>query len=335
MKTKPYNRHETFLAALTDSAVTVPTPLTREERYLAKIAGESVTIPEAPYNRYETYLAKLAGQDVTVPTPASRLEVFLYKACGYDCDVPIPANREEVFWARYVGSEATGGSVMINDAAAGSPRSFVVHVEPVQAGEGDPTPDNIRDISGWDEVVITDGTSAAPIYSAPFASTVYAGTIDVMTGNVVSTHKLYKITARTSWSNNSTRDYFYRTLPSDSFPVNNNAEQSTGLCDRSRLLTGLDLDAFVGRMNVCMYSNKNVGNAKTFLIGYFKYDGVTVNTLAKLQSYIDNGGFFTLLYRLETPSEQQLTPATITLAPGSNTFTCNCGTITLKYTPDL
>ena len=145
MKTKPYNRHEIFLAALTDSDITVPTPYNREELYLAKIAGENVTIPTAPYNRYETYLAKIAGEDVTVPTPVSRLEYYLYKACGNACDVPVPANREEVFWKRYVGSDVTGSEIVITDALEGAPRSIVLNIIAKQTfpeGVTAPSPDH-------------------------------------------------------------------------------------------------------------------------------------------------------------------------------------------------
>lgn len=100
---KPYNRHELYIAALSDSSLTIPDmPYTREETYLAKINGASVTLPDAPVNRYETYLAKLAGEDVQVPIPASRLEFFLYKACGGDVQTPTPVSREEMLWDDYI-----------------------------------------------------------------------------------------------------------------------------------------------------------------------------------------------------------------------------------------
>lgn len=47
---------------------------------------------------------------------------------------------------------ATGSIVSITDGAARPAVSLVSHIEPVQEGSGDPSPDNVRPISGWDSV---------------------------------------------------------------------------------------------------------------------------------------------------------------------------------------
>lgn len=47
--------------------------------------------------------------------------------------------------------EASGDIVTVTDAAAEQVVSLVSHIEPVQEGTGDPSPDNVRPISGWDE----------------------------------------------------------------------------------------------------------------------------------------------------------------------------------------
>ena len=44
---------------------------------------------------------------------------------------------------------ASGPIVSINDALAAPLRSLRVGIDPVQAGTGDPSPDNVRPISGW------------------------------------------------------------------------------------------------------------------------------------------------------------------------------------------
>lgn len=48
--------------------------------------------------------------------------------------------------------EASGSLVTVTDAAAQPAVQLVTHIEPVQEGEGDPSPDNVRPISGWDKV---------------------------------------------------------------------------------------------------------------------------------------------------------------------------------------
>lgn len=51
-----------------------------------------------------------------------------------------------------INCEASGSMVSITDAAAQPAVQLVTHIEPVQEGEGDPSPDNVRPISGWDKV---------------------------------------------------------------------------------------------------------------------------------------------------------------------------------------
>ena len=48
--------------------------------------------------------------------------------------------------------EASGPLVTVTDAAAQPAVQLVTHIEPVQEGEGDPSPDNVRLIRGWDKV---------------------------------------------------------------------------------------------------------------------------------------------------------------------------------------
>ncbi|MBQ7864761.1 MAG: hypothetical protein IJ350_00220 [Clostridia bacterium] len=49
--------------------------------------------------------------------------------------------------------EASGSLVTVTDAAAQPAVQLVTHIEPVQEGEGDPSPDNVRPISGLDSVM--------------------------------------------------------------------------------------------------------------------------------------------------------------------------------------
>lgn len=44
----------------------------------------------------------------------------------------------------------SGSIVSIKDGAVAPAVQFISHIEPVQAGSGDPSPDNVRPISGWD-----------------------------------------------------------------------------------------------------------------------------------------------------------------------------------------
>lgn len=48
--------------------------------------------------------------------------------------------------------DATGSIVTITDGAAMPVVELISHIEPVQAGSGEPSPDNVRPISGWNNV---------------------------------------------------------------------------------------------------------------------------------------------------------------------------------------
>ena len=48
----------------------------------------------------------------------------------------------------YVTNTASGDIAAFSDGTAADAKSVVIHVEPVQAGSGDPSPDNVRPISG-------------------------------------------------------------------------------------------------------------------------------------------------------------------------------------------
>ena len=84
---------------------------------------------------------------------------------------------------------ATGAIASFPDGADSIPmKDVLIHIEPVQAGSGDPSPDNVRPITGWTGCVIShsgaDMTNPTT-YSITFpseAGTVYGGTLDVTSG---------------------------------------------------------------------------------------------------------------------------------------------------------
>ena len=58
---------------------------------------------------------------------------------------------------------ASGSIASFPDGAAMPVRDLSVDIEPVQAGSGDPSPENVRPISGWTECKVTrTGAGATP-----------------------------------------------------------------------------------------------------------------------------------------------------------------------------
>lgn len=60
----------------------------------------------------------------------------------------------------------------------------IVSLEAKQAGSGDPSPDNVRPISGYDSVTVTQSKDEAQVkqITLTLPETIYGGTVDVVTG---------------------------------------------------------------------------------------------------------------------------------------------------------
>ena len=66
----------------------------------------------------------------------------------------------------------------------GYPLSAVVSLEPKQAGSGDPSPENVRPISGYDSVTVTQSKDEAQVkqITLTLPETIYGGTVDAVAG---------------------------------------------------------------------------------------------------------------------------------------------------------
>lgn len=74
------------------------------------------------------------------------------------------------------------------EASCVTPLDITVDIDPVQEGSGDPSPDNIRPISGWTKATISHSgadTSNPTEYEIPFSTEVYGGKLNVVTGECV------------------------------------------------------------------------------------------------------------------------------------------------------
>lgn len=154
----PMSRVETYLAAILGQDAALPTPQTRSDLFWANLAGGTWALPE-PQSREEIFLAYILGDDsLTLPTPQSRVELFLAKVAGMDVELPEPASREELYLAEWVEEgggvyrTVSGNPVLFTAKQAAALKSLMIDVQPVQSGSGDPSPDNVRPISGFSAV---------------------------------------------------------------------------------------------------------------------------------------------------------------------------------------
>ena len=129
---EPITRKEMFIKRIYDKTQVIPEPITREEMFLKKAGeGESdVDIKQLSVTENGTYSEEgTAYSPVIVNVPAP----------------PIPDNA-------YLLNDLSGLPTNIATFTDGSnlpmPR-LKVGIEPIQEGSGDPSPSNVRPISGW------------------------------------------------------------------------------------------------------------------------------------------------------------------------------------------
>lgn len=79
---------------------------------------------------------------------------------------------------------SVSGNPVICHPVEGYPLSAVVTLEPKQAGSGDPSLENVRPISGYDSVTVTQSKDEAQVkqITLTLPETIYGGTVDVVTG---------------------------------------------------------------------------------------------------------------------------------------------------------
>lgn len=217
----------------------------------------------------------------------------------------------------------TGSVVHVTDAAAFPAADLTVAIEAVQSGSGDPSPDNVRPITGFTAANIyraASSSSSTPAVTVSFgaAGTVYGGTLDVTTGLLTVTWRYHDMGTITGWhysDANPANAYYYRTF-TDKKPgtVNllaslyrtTNAASAAGMADFD--IKGRDTDT-------------------TIFIKDSRYTS-TDDLKAGLAGQ-------QLIYELATPITYQLTLAEIAMLQGENYVWADTGDTTLTYSLDL
>jgi len=123
----------------------------------------------------------------------------------------------------YPTDTASGAVASFADGADGiSLKSCIVQIEPVQEGSGDPSPDNVRPISGWTGCVIshsgadTSNPATYPITFPSEAGTIYGGYIDPINGEIVADRAIVDLgmlNLRKDTDTSITNYLYYATLP--------------------------------------------------------------------------------------------------------------------------
>lgn len=197
--------------------------------------------------------------------------------------------------------------------------SLKASIEGVQSGSGDPSPSNIRPISGWSSAIITNkddltDPTVMRTVTIPFGQTVYGGMLNVSTGELTILYALIDMGDMT-WTYQSTNTRFVSSdIQSLSKYPSSNDNPSNIMCSSYANNSYRD------------YTDKQIAQSNTG------------NVFVKDSSYTDGTTFKTamdgiqLVYELATPQTIQLTPTQVRTLLGNNNVFADCGEVTeLKY----
>ena len=198
---------------------------------------------------------------------------------------------------------------------------LTVSVEPVQSGSGDPSPDNIRPISGWTgaNVHVSPTTDAADgtTYSITFpteAGTVYGGTLDVTTGKLTVDMAMVDMGTLTwsGWEQGGSFIFYSHVL--DKMPVREIPCKSSQYAYNSAIRGSWD----------------ELLNGE--LTGQFDGDNVYVrdNRYSSIADFKTAMSGVQLVYPLATPIEYTLTPTEVKTLLGTNNVWADTGDVTVR-----
>lgn len=232
--------------------------------------------------------------------------------------------------------EITGEVATIVDACEVPAHGVVSHITAVQDGEGDPSPDNVRPITGRVAVGLWHGAAydanAGGAMSAALPEEVYGGTLDWVSGVLTVTHAAYIVTGDEGWTWNGggNNQRFDVILKNETQSENFGGSSFDVLCSHNKAAAGTN------RAGVWVTNNgdglrlrwKDDGG----IDGTFGGD-VTAFT-AWLREQHTAGTPVTYVYRVEQPRTIQMTPQQLTMLKGSNALWSDTGDTTVKYMAD-
>lgn len=213
--------------------------------------------------------------------------------------------------------ETSGNPVLLPEYV--SLEKLNIEFLPKQSGTGDPSPENVRPISGWDSVKVTvSNKEESHEYAVTLPETIYGGTVDAVTGEGVETWKTRVLNGNESWGTADDGSfYFYDTII---YPNINSV--SSRMCSHFMDYVGA---VWAGLPN-----------------GYFSTNGVSVrfrlNSIAGTsawKSYLAAqyaaGTPVTMCYKLATPEPFEISQISIPSLKSENTFFTNGENMDIIY----
>ena len=197
----------------------------------------------------------------------------------------------------------------------GKLESCLVAFSPIQSGSGDPSPSNVRPITGHSSVevkVLDENDVVKQDVTVPLGNTYYSGTLDVVSGVLTVDKTVLNITKDTNITYASSqfyvtnscelvKKYSYTTddIICDKLPT---VEHRSNITNNALGITGY-------RDGEGTYPNQNWI--------YFGTGDSSITTVAQMKTWLESNPL-TVCYKLSTPQTIQLTPQQINTLIGEN-----------------
>lgn len=198
-------------------------------------------------------------------------------------------------------------------------RSVKVGFAPVQAGSGDPSPSNVRAISGWTGLTLyhsgadTSGPVETPV-NWTAQGTLYGGTVDIITGVLTVTYKRVMLRER-AWERVAVDDFYV-------FATGNITDKAYNY----NFLLEDYANARTYRNNLAnlQAGTYNATNASRRIV--IRDDAYTTE-----ETFAASLGDNAVVYELAEPQTIQLTPQQLSTLAGVNNLWSNAGDVDVAY----
>lgn len=210
------------------------------------------------------------------------------------------------------------GNPAVCNPVEGYPLSVSVEIVPQQAGTGDPSPKNVRPITGWTSVTLTKNNMPLAIQ---IGQTVYGGALDINTGVLLINYKYIEL--------NSSYDYnLYDNTPYGR-GVNCNI-----LDDRYNLADGVCSHGVCIKKFTSDYQSYfwiGVNNPNVYWVGIL--DELGLDSVDDFKLWLDTQTV-QLAYKTTNSISIQLTPQEVLAIAGTNTLYADTGDVTVSGRAD-
>lgn len=226
-----------------------------------------------------------------------------------------------------VYGEASGAIASFSDGSANPLVDLKIAINPVQAGSGDPSPQNERPFYGWTGAEIHVADRETPhvvdnVYNVTWqteAGEVFGGELDVTTGVLKANKAKYTIdsvTALDSGATNPNGSAFYKTIA--------NTTRTNAICNKFKYSAD-------NKNNMPLYSFAGVSGVA---YSYYFILPSDITTKEQADTWFANNPT-EIVTTLDTPITYQLTPTQVSSILGANNIWADTGDSDVVYIRDL